>query len=296
VAAVMAAGAVYASSVSSYSTPQLVSEINTVITSVEGRLDGIEGGTKLPLLASGKIIVGNAGGTGEARTVTGDITLSNEGVAAIGSGVIVNADISATAAIAHTKLAAVAPGYLLVGNASSQAVAVAVSGDITMGNDGAVAIAPGVIVAADINADAAIAATQLSSGVQTSLGKADAAAPAVAVAGAPAVAGSVATVTNTVTITAKDVAGATLAQRRLVRVWMAETAYGVPSTNNIESVTLSGGTAIQTVTAAADYIYLTADTGIASAEIVGSAAGTNYVMVADGGYVTSAAVVFESGE
>jgi hypothetical protein len=97
-------------------------------------------------------------------------------------------------------------------------------------------------------------------------------------------------------VTAKDVAGATLAQARLVRVWVAETAFGAPSTNNIESVTLSGGTAIQTVTAGADYIYLTAATGIASAEVVGTGAGTNYVMVADGGYVTSAAVVFEAGE
>jgi len=104
VAAVTVAGAVYASSVSSYAVPKLVEEINTVITSVEGRLDGIEGGTTLPLLASGKIIVGNSGGTGEARTVTGDITLSNAGVAAIVAGVIVDADINASAGIVSTKL------------------------------------------------------------------------------------------------------------------------------------------------------------------------------------------------
>lgn len=110
---------------------------------------------------------------------------------------------------------------------------------------------------------------------------------------APAVAGSVSGTTNTVTITAKDGASATLAAKRLVRVWMSETSGGVPSTNNIESVTLSGGAAIQTVTAAADYVYLTAATGIASAEVIGTAAGTNYMNVADGGYVTSAAVVFE---
>lgn len=113
------------------------------------------------------------------------------------------------------------------------------------------------------------------------------------VAVGPAVIGSVATTTNTVTITSKDSKGVTLAERRLVRVWVSEAAFGVPSTNNIESVTLSGGTAIETVTAAADYIYLTADTGIASAVVVGTAAGTNYIQVADGGYVTSAAVVFE---
>jgi hypothetical protein len=113
------------------------------------------------------------------------------------------------------------------------------------------------------------------------------------VAAAPTVAGSVSGTTNTVTITAKDGAGATIAAKRLVRVWMSETTGGAPSTNNIESVTLSGGAAIQTVVAAADYVYLTAATGIASAAVIGTAAGTNYINVADGGYVTSAAVVFE---
>jgi hypothetical protein len=104
--------------------------------------------------------------------------------------------------------------------------------------------------------------------------------------GAPTLAITGAGTTNTVTITG------TGASQRLIRVWTAATAYGAPSTNNIETVTLSGGTAIQTVTAHADYIYLTAATGIASASIVGTAAGTNYVMVADGGTVTSAPIVF----
>ena len=40
------------------------------------RIDAIEAGTKLPLLASGKIIVGNSGGTGTAVTVTGAVEAS----------------------------------------------------------------------------------------------------------------------------------------------------------------------------------------------------------------------------
>jgi len=216
---------------------QLAPALAANAADAETRIAAVEAAGVGGALASAKIIVGNSGGTGEAQTVTGDITLSNAGVVAIAADVIVNADIKS---------------------------------------------------------DAGIVSTKLSSAVQTSLGKADAAAPAVAVAGAPAVAGSVDTLTNTVTVTTKDVAGATLAQVRLVRVWVAETAFGVPSTNNIESLTLSGGTAIQTVEAGADYIYLTAATGIASAEVVGTGAGTNYVMVADGGYVTSAAIVFEA--
>jgi len=105
--------------------------------------------------------------------------------------------------------------------------------------------------------------------------------------GKPVVTASPNQTTNTVSIT-----GVATSQR-LVRVWTAETAYGAPSTNNIESITLSGGTAMQTVTAAADYIYLTASNGVASAVIVGTEAGTNFVMVADGGSVISTAVVFE---
>lgn len=59
----------------------------------------------------------------------------------IKDGEIVNADVSASAAIAHTKLAAIEPGYLLVGNATSQAVAVAVSGDVTLATNGVATVA-----------------------------------------------------------------------------------------------------------------------------------------------------------
>lgn len=43
-------------------------------------------------LADGKILVGNASGVGEAQTVSGDITISNAGVAAIAAGVVAVAD------------------------------------------------------------------------------------------------------------------------------------------------------------------------------------------------------------
>lgn len=57
------------------------------------------------LLANGKILVGDTGGFAAPVSVTGDISLSNAGVAAISSGVIVNADINASAAIVYSKLA-----------------------------------------------------------------------------------------------------------------------------------------------------------------------------------------------
>jgi hypothetical protein len=54
---------------------------------------------------AGQIIVANASGVPTWVTETGDITIDSSGVTAISSGVIVNADVSATAAIELGKLA-----------------------------------------------------------------------------------------------------------------------------------------------------------------------------------------------
>jgi len=61
--------------------------------------------SKLAALTSGNILVGNGSNVPVGVAVTGDVTISNAGVTAIGSGVIVNADISASAEIAVSKLA-----------------------------------------------------------------------------------------------------------------------------------------------------------------------------------------------
>ena len=61
--------------------------------------------TKFATLSSGNILVGSSGGVATSRAVSGDITISNTGVTAIGAGVIVNADISSSAEIAVSKLA-----------------------------------------------------------------------------------------------------------------------------------------------------------------------------------------------
>jgi hypothetical protein len=78
-----------------------------------------------------------------------------------GNASIVNADISASAGIAYSKLASLTSGNLLVGNGSNVATSVAMSGDVTITNAGVAAIASGVIVDADINASAGIADTKL---------------------------------------------------------------------------------------------------------------------------------------
>jgi hypothetical protein len=61
--------------------------------------------SKLATSTAGNIIVYNSSGVPTSVTETGDITISDTGVTAISSGVIVNADISATAAIDLGKLA-----------------------------------------------------------------------------------------------------------------------------------------------------------------------------------------------
>ena len=111
--------------------------------------------------------------------------------------------------------------------------------------------------------------------------------------GAPGITPSTNLLVNTVAIQAKNIAGGNLSERRLIRVWTSETDMGSASTNNIVSLVLSTGVAVDTVIANADYRYVTAAVGTATATITGTAAGTNYVMVADGSSIASAAVVFE---
>lgn len=56
-------------------------------------------------LTSANILVGNGSNVATAVSVSGDISLDNTGAASIASGVIVNADINASAAIDATKIA-----------------------------------------------------------------------------------------------------------------------------------------------------------------------------------------------
>lgn len=66
----------------------------------------------------------------------------------ITDGEIVNADIAAAAAIAFSKLAALTSAYIVVGNGSNVPTAVAVSGDATLANTGAITIAASAVTAA----------------------------------------------------------------------------------------------------------------------------------------------------
>jgi hypothetical protein len=59
----------------------------------------------LSALPPGQIFIGDSNSEAVPRTVSGDVTIGSTGVTAITPGVITNADVSATAAIATTKLA-----------------------------------------------------------------------------------------------------------------------------------------------------------------------------------------------
>lgn len=129
--------------------------------------------------------------------VSGDVTINSSGVAAIGTGVIVDADINASAAISDTKLGTISTAdkvsisainldggtdigadladadLILVddgGAGTNRKSAVSriptyvftkISGDITIASNGVAAIGSGVIVNNDISASAAIVDTKL---------------------------------------------------------------------------------------------------------------------------------------
>ena len=62
--------------------------------------------SKLATLTSGNIVLGSSANVATSTAVTGDVTISNTGVTAIATGVIVDADINASAAIAGSKIVA----------------------------------------------------------------------------------------------------------------------------------------------------------------------------------------------
>jgi sporulation protein YlmC with PRC-barrel domain len=112
--------------------------------------------SKLASGTSAQVIVHNSSGVPTATTVTGDVTITNTGVTAISSGVIVDADVSASAAIALSKLTSGTSGQIIVANSSGVPTWVSETGDVTISDTGVTAISSGVIVNADVSASAAI--------------------------------------------------------------------------------------------------------------------------------------------
>lgn len=127
---------------------QLISDAETVV------------GAEISL-TSGFVLVGNGSNLAVEVQLSGDLTLNNAGVAAIGSGVIVDADVNAAAGIQFSKLESLTSGHILVGSAGNVATSRAVTGDVSISNAGVAAISSGVIVNANVNTSAAIAYSKL---------------------------------------------------------------------------------------------------------------------------------------
>ena len=115
-----------------------------------------------------EITLAPADPTSADRTVT--IPDQTGNLIVSGNASLVNADVATNAAIAYSKLAALADGQVLIGSGSNVPTARAISGDITISNTGVAAIASGVIVNADINASAAIAGSKLAAGTTSAQG------------------------------------------------------------------------------------------------------------------------------
>lgn len=115
-------------------------------------------------LQDGNIFVGNASNLATGVTPSGDITLSNTGVFGIAAGVIVNADINASAAIAFSKLAALPSTQIIVGSAGNVPTAVAMTGDIAISNTGVTTIQAGAVTTAKI-LDANVTLAKLATGI-----------------------------------------------------------------------------------------------------------------------------------
>ena len=166
--------------------------------------------TKLDAITAGQVLLGNASNVATPTAISGDITVNSSGVTAIGAGVIVNADVSTGAAIAHSKLANITAGQVMLGNASNVPTATALSGDVTVNSSGVTAIGSGVIVDADISASAEIAVSKLADGAARQLLQTDAAGTGVewtsdvAIPGTLAVTGATTLAAATATTPATD--------------------------------------------------------------------------------------------
>ena len=132
---------------------------------------------KLAGITRGSIIHGDSSGDpaalakGAANTVLTsdgtDLAYGNITSAMITDGTIVNGDISASAAIAHSKLADITSAQILVGNGSNVPTAVAISGDVSLSNVGVVTIQSGAVEESMLADDAVTADKLASSAVVT---------------------------------------------------------------------------------------------------------------------------------
>ncbi len=166
----LAAGSVSTASIADGAVTSAKIANGTIVAADISASAGI-GYSQLAALPSAQVIVGSAGNVATAVNMTGAMVISNAGVTSFGTGSIVNANVSASAAIDYSKLAALPSADILVGSAGNVATAVAMSGAVTITNAGVTSLAngsvtnakigAGAILDANINIDAGIAYSKL---------------------------------------------------------------------------------------------------------------------------------------
>lgn len=238
------------------------------------KADGLTGNA--PIAAITNALIDAIGSVQLANEDLGDITVSS-GVVAVDDNAVLASEIGAGTLASDVVVPIAAITNALIDAIGADQMADADHGDVSWSSGVATVDAVNGVAAATISSGAALGATAVQ--------------PAT-VWGAPGVTATPATLTNSVAIQTKTAAGGNLTGFRMLQVWASETSMGAASTNNIEALTLSTGTAINTVVANAHYWYATATGGTAAAEVVGTAAGTNYLMVSDGSSITATALVF----
>jgi hypothetical protein len=134
------------------------------VTNVQAALQELDDEKLAKALTSAYVYVGNSSNLATAVALTGDVTINNTGVTSIAAGSIVNADISASAAIDYSKLAPLTSGEIIIGSVSNVPTARAVTGDIAISNTGVTSITAEAIVDADISNTAAITGTKIVAG------------------------------------------------------------------------------------------------------------------------------------
>lgn len=112
-------------------------------------------------LTDGKVLIGNGSNVAAAVTISGDITITNAGVAAIGAKKVV------------ATMVALADGKILVGGADGASAEQTMSGDATMSNAGALTIANAAVTKSKIGYTAVAVTVAL--GAATGSSAADAA-------------------------------------------------------------------------------------------------------------------------
>ena len=95
--------------------------------------------TNKPELEDGKLYIGDSDNKSAQIAVTGDVTISNTGVTAIGAQKVTNSMI-ADDAVGLDELANITDGSILIGGASNAPTEVVVTGDVTISNTGVTAI------------------------------------------------------------------------------------------------------------------------------------------------------------